>query len=233
MSDSIERYMLRGKENWDTSYVLWERKNLWGDPAVPFTADAVELFAADKALKVLDLPCGDGRNLPPLASAFTAVIGADSSKNALSLARSVTRSQPLHNVILSVADVYATGFVDETFDGIFCCDLLGHLADPVGALRELLRICRDGHCLVANVFATGDSTRGLNMVLVGDEEYIFDERFYFRFYDRERVVRMLDEVAAEVVWLKEVAWMEPPHEGYREYEHEHRSWLFALRKRAT
>lgn len=233
MSDSIEDYMRRGKDNWDASYVLSLRKNLWGDPPVPFTADAIELFAADKATKILDLPCGDGRNLSPLAGAFAAVIGADVSKNALDMARRLLRIQSLDNVSLGVADAYRTGFVDETFDGIFCCDLLGHLADPVRALRELLRVCRGGHCLVANVFAMNDSTRGPNMTLVGDEEYIFDDRFYFRFYDRERVLRMLDEVAAEVVWLKEVAWMEPPHEGYREYEHEHRSWLFALRKTAA
>ena len=122
--------------------------------------------------------------------------------------------------------------MDEAFDGIFCCDVLGHLTQPRQALEELLRICRPGRSIVANVFALGDSTRGPNMTEIGHEEYIFDNRFYFRFYEQEEVERLLHEVDADIVWNRLVRWTEPPHEGYREYEHEHESWLFAIRKPA-
>ncbi|WP_165975305.1 class I SAM-dependent methyltransferase [Actinomadura rubrisoli] len=221
-----------GKVRWNDSYVLTEQPNLWGDPPVPFVTTAADYFAGDGAQTVLDLPVGDGRNLPELAERFSTVVGADSSDNAIGIAAGRAAAAGYRNVLLLKADVYATGFADASFDGVFCCDVLGHLQEPARAIRELLRITRPGHHLMANVFALEDSTRGVDMVPIGDETYLFDDRFYFRFYDKSAAKELVDEVedAADLVALEPVTWTEPPHEGYREYEHEHVSWLFTLRK---
>jgi ubiquinone/menaquinone biosynthesis C-methylase UbiE len=158
------------------------------------------------------------------------VVGVDSSPNALAIARRLLKAEHTSNVLLMEGDIFATTFVDDTFDGVFCCDILGHLTRPVEAIRELIRVCRPGGTVVGTVFSLGDSTRGLNMVAVGDEEYIFDERFYFKFHDRTSVVTLLAAVGVEPDSLELVRWVEPPHEGYREYEHEHESWLFTITK---
>lgn len=133
-----------GKERWNDTYVTPGNQNLWGEPPVPFVETAAEIFAADSARVVLDLPCGDGRNLPPLANRFPAVLGADSSSNALQLCAKRMKEAGLGNTVLLEADIFATGFVGDTFDGVFCCEVLGHLREPVNALRELIRICRPG-----------------------------------------------------------------------------------------
>jgi len=39
------------------------------------------------------------------------------------------------------------------------------------------------------------------------------------------------EDLAELVSIEHIDWIDPPHEGYRNYEHGHASWLLALRKR--
>jgi SAM-dependent methyltransferase len=223
-----------GKILWNDSYRLTKDPNLWGDPPVPFTAYANELFCQNDAHFVLDLPCGDGRNLPPLAAGAPTVVGADSSRNAINVARGRVERAGIRNVILMESDIFATGFANDMFDGVFCCDVLGHLTKPMAAIRELLRACRPSRFVVANIFAVGDSTRGQNMVQINpEEEYIFDDRFYFKFYEKSHVEALLAGVAndAEVHSIELVRWTEPPHEGYREYEHEHESWLFAIRKR--
>jgi hypothetical protein len=53
--------------------------------------------------------------------------------------------------------------------------------------------------------------------------------FYFRFYDKENVIDLLSGFDVEVEMLELTRWMEPPHEGYREHEHE--SWAFTIAKR--
>jgi hypothetical protein len=120
--------------------------------------------------------------------------------------------------------------LNEQFEGIFCCDLLGHLKRASLAISELIRICRRGGYIVGNLFAIGDSTRGIDMRIVGKEEYVYKDKFYFKFYDRQGVVDLLQSFNIEIVSLKLIRWTEPPHKGYREYAHQHQSWVFAMRK---
>jgi ubiquinone/menaquinone biosynthesis C-methylase UbiE len=222
-----------GIATWDESYKLSASKNLWGDPPVPFVVTATDLFGSTPSAVVLDIPCGDGRNLPPLMDAIGFVVGVDSSPNALAIAQRLTAATGARNVMLMHGDVFATTFVDNTFDGVFCCDLLGHLTEPARAIKELIRICKPGGTVIGTIFSLGDSTRGPNMVkLSNNEEYIFDDRFYFKFYDHDLVVELLASIGVEATSLELVRWMEPPHEGYREYEHQHESWLFTITKRA-
>ncbi len=220
----------RAKELWDASYVLTRKSYLWSEPPVPFAVEAADEFAAAGAVRVLDLPCGDGRNLGPLAERLPIVVGADSSSKALRLAKRSVDATSISNVVLVEADIFGSGFPADSFDGILCCDVLSHLTRPAEAITELLRICRPGGRVVANFFALEDSTRGPNMVRLGDEEYIFDNRFYFHFYDRPEATRLLDNLSCELQSIRQVSWLEPPHEGYREYEHEHTSWVFTIRK---
>jgi hypothetical protein len=76
----------------------------------------------------------------------------------------------------------------------------------------------------------GDSTRGINMVAIGEEEYLFDKKFYFRYYDKGSVLSLLKRFKTNTISLETTSWKEPPHEGYREYPHEHESWAFVIEK---
>jgi len=222
-----------GKVRWNETYVTPESQNLWGEPPVPFAETAAEIFAADSARVVLDLPCGDGRNLPPLANRFPAVVGADSSSNALQLCAKRMGKRRLDNTVLLEADIFATAFVDDTFDGVFCCEVLGHLREPVNALRELIRICRPGRQVVANVFALEDSIRTDSKIAKVADDYLFDDRIFFHFYGENEARELCETVAdiAEPQPVEFIRWMDPPHAGYRNYDHEHASWLLVLRKR--
>ncbi|MDR7275584.1 class I SAM-dependent methyltransferase [Catenuloplanes atrovinosus] len=222
-----------GKTRWNDTYVISENPNLWGDPPVPFVHTAADIFAADNAHVVLDLPVGDGRNVLPLAARFPAVVGGDASDNGLALCANRLKQAGVGNVLLQKTDIFGTSFLDDSFDGIFCCEVLGHLQNPVDALRELLRIVRPGRQVVTNLFADDEPIRtDPAMAEIAPGDYQFLERIFFRFYDEAAAREVAAKVAdlAELVSIDHIDWIDPPHEGYRNYEHGHASWLLVLRK---
>lgn len=215
---------------WNQAYRVSKSDDLWGGIVVPFIEKAIATFKNSNCRILIELPCGDGRNTIPLAKEFPFLIGADTSVNALELTRNALTKSNANNCLLMKADAFDLPFLNEQADGVFCCDLLGHLREPVAAISEMLRICKTGACLVGNVFSLGDSTREVPMQSLGNEEYIYDGRFYFKFYDEEAVSSLLDQFGQQVLYLERFRWQEPPHEGYREYPHEHESWVFAIQK---
>jgi ubiquinone/menaquinone biosynthesis C-methylase UbiE len=221
----------RTKRTWNATYEAHKKPNFWGATAVPFVARAIDTFKADAATMVLDLPCGDGRNLMPLVNEFPFVVGADASRNALEVASVHLAQAGAKNCLFEEVDIFKTPFVGDQFDGIFCADVLGHLTQPATAITELLRICRRGKCIVASFVALSDSTRGSNMKAIGPEEYLYDDKFYFKFYDQRDVVHLLDHSEVDIMSIEIARWIEPPHKGYREYEHEHQSWICVMKKR--
>jgi SAM-dependent methyltransferase len=54
------------------------------------------------------------------------------------------RSAGLRNVVFEQADIFNLPIADETFDHIFVCFVLEHLADPMGAMCQLKRVLKRG-----------------------------------------------------------------------------------------
>jgi SAM-dependent methyltransferase len=219
---------------YDTSQ-LGEHANLWGDPPVPYATTAAELFRAHGASVVLDLPCGDGRNLPPLATGAPILLAGDTSWNGMRIAEQVARKSGIRDrVVFLEVDAFATGLLEESVGGILCWDLLGHLTDPAGALRELFRITRPGGHIVANMWTMNDcQVSDPNIKEIADREYIDHFDFYCRFYDRADLDALLESVGMPARTVVVQSWWEPPHAGYRDYEHEHESLIFTIQKPAS
>jgi ubiquinone/menaquinone biosynthesis C-methylase UbiE len=220
---------------WNEAYapsVIQGQGNLWGDPPVPYAEVAGRLFAQHGAKVILDLPCGDGRNLPPLSQGAPIVLGGDTSTKAMAIAESVAvRAGIRDKVVFTEVDAYATGLLDNSIDGIFCWDLLGHLHDPEDALREMYRILRPGGHIVANMWTMNDcQVSDPNIKEIAPKEYIDHFDFYCRFYDHADLEALLDSVAMPASNVEVQSWWEPPHAGYRDYEHEHESLIFTIRK---
>jgi|CZKT01.1.fsa_nt_gi ubiquinone/menaquinone biosynthesis C-methylase UbiE len=219
---------------YDVSH-LQDQPNLWGDPPVPYARTAAQLFAERSAAVLLDLPCGDGRNLPPLAKGAPILLAGDTSPKAMVIAAGVAEKADIRNkTIFLTTDVFATGLLDDSLDGIFCWDLLGHLTNVEDALRELYRVLRPGGSLVANMWTMNDcQVTDPNIREIAPKEYIDHFDFYCRFYDREDLSALLKSVglASESVALS--TWREPGHADYRTYEHGHESLVFTIRKTGT
>jgi len=218
------------KSSWNQSYNLLRNPDLWGANPVPYVQRAVDLFRASSSIKVIDFPCGDGRNTVPLAKGLPFVVAGDVSANALRITKRVLETHEIRNCLLLESDIFGTRFLDEQFDGVFCWDVLGHLKNVSLALTELLRICRRGGYIVGSLFAPGDSSRGVDMRSMGNEEYMYLDKFYYKFYRQQDVIGLLQSLNAEITLLELTIWSEPPHEGFREYPHEHQSWAFTIKK---
>lgn len=221
---------------WNDAYTgvdVADQGNLWGDPPVPHAERAARLFAAHNAAVVLDLPCGDGRNLPPLAAGASILLAADTSVNAMRIAECVAEKAGIRaKTVFTTIDVFATGLLDDSVDGIFCWDLLGHLTNPGDALREMYRITRPGGHIVANMWTMDDCQTSDPLIKeIEPKIYIDHFGFYCQFYDADDLGALLDEVAMPAESVEVQRWWEPPHAGYRDYEHEHESLVFTIRKK--
>jgi SAM-dependent methyltransferase len=108
-------------------------------------------------LRLLDIGCGTGANLPMLRAAAGTdgrVVGMDFSALALDFARThldEPNSDAASPVNLLQGDALRLPFPDAAFDIVTMLDVLEHLEDDAGALREVRRVLRPGGAYVWSV----------------------------------------------------------------------------------
>lgn len=95
---------------------------------------------------VLDAGCGPGSISLGLAAAASSgrVHGVDFGESQVSAARANAEAAGIANVEFVAASCYELPFADESFDRVFCHALMEHLARPVDAMKEFLRVLKPG-----------------------------------------------------------------------------------------
>lgn len=94
--------------------------------------------------QVLDVGCGPGTITVGFAShvGHGRVVGVDAAPDVVADARAEAVRRGRTDVRFGVADVYRLPFDDGAFDVVHAHQVLQHVADPVGALAEMRRVCR-------------------------------------------------------------------------------------------
>ncbi len=94
-------------------------------------------------LRVLDIGCGGGLLAEEFARLGCSVVGVDPSAQSLAAARTHAASQGLA-IGYQCARGEALPFADESFDVVYCCDVLEHVNDVPQVIAETARVLRPG-----------------------------------------------------------------------------------------
>ena len=100
---------------------------------------------------LLDVGCGPGTISVDLATLLPQgrVVATDLDETALTETRRLVDERGLANVEVQRADTMALPYDDDSFDVVHAHQVLQHVADPVGALTEMRRVCRSGGLVAA------------------------------------------------------------------------------------
>ncbi|MDI6897737.1 class I SAM-dependent methyltransferase [Methanocella conradii] len=137
-----------------------------------------------KGARVLDVGCGNGKMLVPLARAGFDAVGVDFSRGALLTLAGQKAVQ---------GDARSLPFKDSTFDAAVCYDVLQHLleGERAAASMEAYRILAPGGLLFIQVFGKKDMRYGGTLV----EPDTFRRRtgIVYHYFSEEEVRSMLSK----------------------------------------
>ncbi|NUP07112.1 MAG: class I SAM-dependent methyltransferase [Polyangiaceae bacterium] len=143
-----------------------------GDRNDPRFAKFFEEFPSVRGMRALDIGCSNGEFLAKLGAAGAEVWGIDIDTKALEIAR----SRGLRNIFALTASEFVDKAIrDELrFDLITAFDVVEHLTDPIGVLRQLSTILAPGGKFVGTV-------PNRRRLLVNQMPIDFPPHHFFRF----------------------------------------------------
>ncbi len=91
---------------------------------------------------VLDVGCGPGTITIDIAARVSPakVVGMDASDEVIEKATELAAERDIDNVEFVVGNAYELDYEDESFDVVHAHQVLQHVSDPVGLLREMRRV---------------------------------------------------------------------------------------------
>lgn len=147
---------------------------------------------------VLDIGCGHGKLLLPIAQQFH-ICGVDFIFGLLKSAQSC-------GYRVYHADATNLPFADNQFDAITCFEVFQHFPDPAPLMNEIARVCRPGGAIMVS---TLNRTSLLRWLLRATARMIGSRR-----YDLPIIRRTADEVVAVAtksgLLLEEIGWILSP-----------------------
>lgn len=97
---------------------------------------------------VLDVGCGNARDLIPLSKTACKCTGIDFSSKMIEEARKILSKNCTEGVGLEIGDATNLRFADGTFDKVYASEVLEHIPDYSRAISEMARVLKPNGCLV-------------------------------------------------------------------------------------
>ena len=143
-----------------------------GRAKVAYTREVFAREGVPHGGDVLDVACGGGLVARPLSESGYRVTGIDLSASSVEMAK---RWDPRGT--FDVGDAAALPYADGSFDAVLLLDMLEHVEDLGGVLREAGRVLRPGGVVVFNTFnrtpaAAAVAIYGFHVVVRDTPEHI-------------------------------------------------------------
>lgn len=97
---------------------------------------------------ILDVGCGNARDLVSIAQKGSKYIGIDLSKKMIAEARSTLKKAGFEQVELRIGDATNMEFPDEMFDKVFASEVLEHIPDYKKCIAEMVRVLKPSGSLI-------------------------------------------------------------------------------------
>lgn len=108
----------------------------------------LKLLDAHPGELILDIGCGNARDILQILSTGAKVVGVDISEGMVSSAKNALAACGIYQVMLQVGDATTLPFLDRKFDKILCSEVIEHIPDAQKALTEMWRVLKPGGSVV-------------------------------------------------------------------------------------
>jgi ubiquinone/menaquinone biosynthesis C-methylase UbiE len=99
---------------------------------------------------ILDIGCGNARDIVALLRAGARVVGVDLSEGMIAQARVDLAKAGFEGVTLEVGDATQLGFPADTFDKVIFSEVIEHIPDAARAVDEIHRVLKPGGTVVVS-----------------------------------------------------------------------------------
>jgi len=149
---------------------------------------------------ILDFGCGSGSSSVNLSKDFGyEVIGVDISAHAIGIAKEQAKEDKYASYFV-VADARRLPFKDSQFDGVYSCDVLGHISNVSLAVAEIGRVLKN--CGVAAIFSETQRSKLVffenYLITIIGHDIINEEDKHVNLCSRKTLVTMFDSVGLSV-----------------------------------
>jgi ubiquinone/menaquinone biosynthesis C-methylase UbiE len=108
----------------------------------------LSLLAVKSGERVLDIGCGNARDIVQIAECGGVIVGVDISEGMVAAAKQELEHIGMSSITLQVGDAACLDFPDASFDKVLCSEVIEHIPDAPRALREIRRVLKPRGSLV-------------------------------------------------------------------------------------
>jgi len=151
---------------------------------------------------VLDVGCGNGKTLVPLAKKKYNAVGLDVSWTALKTLEEVLKSAGAYAKLV-LGDMTLFPFHDGCFDAVVCNYVLTHLLDEdrVKGVNEIWRVLKNNGFLFIEVFSTDDFRYGKGKK-IGGNSFLRKDGIIYHYFTYDEIKNLLKDF--QILELKRI-----------------------------